>query len=417
MYYGRFFEIDFDHSNIKKGIVVFRYVLDDNLTMTLSSGDVVFFQKPSKNEEGRSAATNVVLCIPFDENLDEDLNSTLAEVVNKSIRQTQTISDEPIVSYFSTFRFENPKNKKKKATEEQTKEIPVRKLVLDFLFDLHENRIFQMSPHYRQAIEKLRANFFSRCLVAKARYYYQRNLYPTLSKRRNTKSRKENVKRQNFYGEFYLKAEEEWTQCIRDERSDKLFRDSNGWFEPSEDEMKHVYWPCLRVELTEAVREKKKENDLLNSKWFLRRFSGTFPWKVYLSGNHAFFGWHLFLPRLFISITVAWFTLLLMGEVTVNEFTKDPGIIFLGLIFWLVFLCAWMSIRRVNPLAKDIFRRTMNFTLTAFAFSFIIGLVLLDVFDCSPNNEIGFSFLITLSTFVGTVIQHFLYGIDFSDPL
>jgi hypothetical protein len=52
----------------------------------------------------------------------------------------------------------------------------IRKLILDFLFDLEHTKVFQTSPHYEHISIKLKENFFFSALVAKANFYYWREI-------------------------------------------------------------------------------------------------------------------------------------------------------------------------------------------------------------------------------------------------
>jgi hypothetical protein len=77
--------------------------------------------------------------------------------------------------------------------ENQLTKIPIfpeafiRKLILDFMFDLEQTKVFQISPHYEHISVKLKENYLFSALAAKANFYYWKEICSRILLEKNEK--------------------------------------------------------------------------------------------------------------------------------------------------------------------------------------------------------------------------------------
>jgi len=423
MYHGRYFRLDTDVANIEKGIAVFRYCpdrkTDSGIYVTFSDDEIVFYFNSRVDDTIKNAT---ILHIPIDDNIDRSFASTVTEAFDENIDIGDVSSspqENPHLSYYLTFSFgansKQVKGRKKSRSRRNMHTSPpaselllVRKLILDFLFDLKETRIFEMSPYYGELTEKLRSNFFARCLIAKARYGYQRVFYESIIKEdRHASSANERKARKNkrqFYGEILFQAEKEWADCIRDPRSDHTFHnDFHNWFDDSETEMRRIYLPYLPIALNDegVTRKLKKDHDKTTSMWFTMRYNALTSWRILLEGNNSFWDIHLIRPRILFAVGVGWLTVK-----SVEQLPNFPIILIV-----MIFAVSWLLIWRVVPLVKDIFIRALRFSGFVLLVSYILGYVLNPIIktEIYPN--------IFVATFLGLAVQIFLRGGNPNDPM
>ena len=144
----------------------------------------------------------------------------------------------------------------------------IRILILDFLFDLEQTKVFQTSPHYEHISIKLKENFFFNALANKAKYYYYRKIEPSIEPSQENK---------NFFLEnYFLLAEEQWIKSIMDPRSDHNFTLEKGWFDNPEEEMVKVYAGINGVTLCDKI---DKTNQTTQRKVSIERFIDKIKWK------------------------------------------------------------------------------------------------------------------------------------------
>lgn len=420
MYHGRYFRLDTDAANIEKGIAVFRYCQDgktDCGTYVTFSDDEITFYFNSRVDD--TIKDETILHIPIDDNIDRGFASIVTEAFHSTINDVSAISREELPpSYDSTFSFaaseKSAQNRKKPRSASEW--LPVRRLILDFLFDLKETRVFEMSPHYGELTEKLHHNFFARCLIAKAGYWYHRILYENAVRESDhafsANNRKTRKNKRQFYGAILFQAEKEWTDCIRDYRSDKIFHDEfNGWFDDSETEMQRIYLPYLPIALSDGVAKKlKKENDNNTSKWFVTRHAALTAWYILLVGNRSFWDIHLIRPRILFAIAVGWITIGGMSELVSSK--NDTGLLYPISLTVVIFAVSLLLIWRVVPLVKDISIRALRFSCYVLLASSIAGAML------SPMIGKGYNLTnICLTAVIGLVVQIFLQGGNPNEPL
>ena len=436
MYHGHYFRLDTDITSIEKGVTVFRYCpdgkADSDIYVTFSDDEIEF------NSIGGDTNRNAtILCIPVDENIDRSFADTVTEAYHWEVEEVTTNPQElSHLSYYSTFYFgRNSKHLKYWKKPRSSKRIygslsipeplSVRKIILDFLFDLHETRVFQMSPHYGELTEKLRMNFFARCLIAKARYWYHRAAYQEILDEHKRPSvvnvRKTWKNKKQFYGKILLEAEREWAECIRDTQSDKTFHDEfYDWFDDSETEMLRIYKSCQAVELDRGViKDIKQEHDKQNSKWFVARHTGLTAWRIFFEGHWSFFGIHLFWPRMLFSVGTAWFTLKFIENAALPKgFLKGLDLFpFISLIFALIFIVSLIVIRRIVPFVKGVYFRAFKLSCLVILISSLVGRILLQTTHEPFPEYHEFLFLWISAAFVGLVLQIILQGDNPSEPL
>ncbi|MDR2026659.1 MAG: hypothetical protein LBQ01_03755, partial [Prevotellaceae bacterium] len=204
----------------------------------------------------------------------------------------------------------------------------IRKLILDFLFDLEHTSVFQNSPYYEHISVKLKENFFFNALANKAMYYYYREIakeytdekifefkeYRSLPanetwtscykyKEDNKKitkeysdekifeeyrslpanetwtscykykedNRKEDNRKEDrklfFLKEYFLPAEEQWIKSITSPKAGEAFTDkSEGWFEIPEKEMTDLQSPKKNKSENVISYFEKNKNSINDSK-------------------------------------------------------------------------------------------------------------------------------------------------------
>lgn len=136
----------------------------------------------------------------------------------------------------------------------------LRKLLLDFMFDLKHSDVFQNSSNYLQMYSGLMSNFYFSALMHKCEYYYYRDLITAQIKNGNlTKKDKERL--QCLYATNLCKAEELWTQDIMSAKAERYFE-----YETIDTKSKEKYkWYdkcCMFLHLLE-------DNQLINrGSWF-----------------------------------------------------------------------------------------------------------------------------------------------------
>ena len=148
----------------------------------------------------------------------------------------------------------------------------LRKLLLDFMFDLKHSDVFQNSENYQKMFSGLMSDFFFSALMHKCDYYYYRKITSkaiedndrvdeTISKKHN-KERIEKGKKNiaSLYANELIKAEDLWIQDIMNPQAEKDFEHKNpgrhdllrdifeyysfkqwpSWFAEPEEEMRRV---------------------------------------------------------------------------------------------------------------------------------------------------------------------------------
>lgn len=145
----------------------------------------------------------------------------------------------------------------------------LRKLFLDFLYDLEHTDVFENSALCEEVSIKLHENFLFRAIANKAEYYYQR-------KQQNWISAKdypwEKAERDLFYADYFSRAEQVWVETIADARASRCFYESE-WFDSVETEMDRIYLPGTASGRRDEYGENEREKRLSKS---CNNFLGSF---------------------------------------------------------------------------------------------------------------------------------------------
>lgn len=413
MNYGRFFSLDYESSHLHRGMAVYYYrevkdkEKDDKdlrssrfpvyLTISKQSIDFRIHYYSDKEDNPMCSPTHlhdVILSLPISTNLEirDRLTEVLAEAYKTNFPNDSRSSTS---SYFNANRnyLHNlvnqlgceiaEKNKEGDSAifyynlevfknELQTKEDTImwflRKLILDFIYDLEHTRVFQTHPDFEYIYIKLKENFFFEALTEKTAFYFYREIL----KKRFISVKELNLSNLSFYTEHLLMAEVAWTKRIRNSHFDEVFISSGGWFKHPEREMDDVYLfrntdeesGYKNIDSEDGTSRKLIRNSsILSSKWYVKRYAFQnifvyilgqekkevfnsvlflslfcgilgYPesktvlkflfgsliflfllisWSNYIRKTH-FLGLHVFIPRVLIAIVAGWVTIFLSTD-------------------------------------------------------------------------------------------------------
>lgn len=260
MNYGRFFVLDMQTSELAEGIAVFNYKslkAEDKksdktpqypvyLTITHHSID---FKVHYYNEEGEQLRGEhlhcVILSLPLctDSDIKDELteklngifnipfphikNNYLNKLLRRQLKKTEEAGQGITYSSLSVFGIQY----KRLPGREHNIIGLIRKLFLDFLFDLEHTDVFCNSIYY-ESILKLYQNYLFTAISNKAKYFYYREQLkqPALK----------SVDWIEFNVSYLVEAEKNWVNTIKDSRSDQSFYESD-WFLNSEQEMNRIF--------------------------------------------------------------------------------------------------------------------------------------------------------------------------------
>lgn len=102
----------------------------------------------------------------------------------------------------------------------------LRKLILDFFFDMMHSDVFKNSVHHDEMYSTFMSDFFCSAIIRKAEYYYQR----ALVNQQDTDPQKI-TNSISIYAENLEIAEQRWVKCIQARESDRHFEFQPKWFE------------------------------------------------------------------------------------------------------------------------------------------------------------------------------------------
>ena len=181
----------------------------------------------------------------------------------------------------------------------------LRKLLLDFMFDLRHSDIFQLNPRYRQMLSGLMSDYYFASLLHKCEYYYQLELVGEERKKLDDKALT------GLYYKDLFRAEDEWVRDIMDSRAEDTFKPADEvptWFEYPEDEMRSLCFENEKGNVDTWIMDSK--HDLRNkraekpaqsfdelrsmvlthdrnreaaSRWFLRRYDFRDVFRLHFS--------------------------------------------------------------------------------------------------------------------------------------
>lgn len=143
----------------------------------------------------------------------------------------------------------------------------MRKLLLDFMFDLKHSDLFQLCPKYDQMYSGLMSNFYFSALMHKCEYYYYRDLTTQAIKDQEKKKQEKEIGRYDekkiiyLYAKELFDAEEQWANDIRNPLSDINFEKDfpNDYSKSGKSRWE---WGRIRTEFASAVWER-----MTNTRW------------------------------------------------------------------------------------------------------------------------------------------------------
>ena len=320
---GSFFRLDLKASKVVEGVTFFNYIdlpaLDcDNdglrypIRISISSDNVSFFLHYFKDGENPRHTEEEILTFNFVNHDCEALSSSLKRSYNSYFPLNQSYLDGLIharydnhskhdeyasirdslinkASYSSLFVWglvENPEccTYQLSDTEGKTTRF-LRKLILDFMFDMMHSSVFEVSKYYVDMRKGLLSDFFFSSIVKKSEYYYYRRLIRnqfrniktfqkgndyllTYAQRRKeeqqTKQKeKQQTKREEdqqtdkilsaihkLYAERIQESESDWIDVIMSPMAEKHFTFSPEWYE-------------------EGIKQEKHRNFNISESWFV----------------------------------------------------------------------------------------------------------------------------------------------------
>lgn len=444
---GSFFCLDLESSKVVDGITIFNYIdlpeleagedeLRFPVRLSISSDCVSFIVHyySDNNRDILSHTEEVILNLPYRNEDPEALSSTIKRIYNTSfplsnylynlvrkrycdyivgqtgekslydnIRKSQINRDSysSLTIWGLLERSDNGTDlyqleKKGQGNSKQQTIITkfLRKLLVDFMFDLMHSDVFECSKYYSMMRDGLMNDFFFSSIVKKSEYYYYRRLIRTRARSldmtlfskqsKNTEEYKRAISPLvKLYAEKLDKAEKEWIEILMTPLADKHFifipewyeyqdkhkhkrKKNNGifavsefWFVNPEEEMQRVMFPLKDVnedlhylnsyELSELLGTEDNFSVLERrtniSRWFYRRFDFVDTFRI-----HLFKHWnHFFTSILLIFCIVAifpWFGFWTSPQI----FALFPAVI--SIVFFLAFIILSPNFLYKNILCK-----------------------------------------------------------------
>lgn len=294
MNYGRFFEFDFESSYLQKGIAVFNYrwlkITDGTdkktprypvyLTFTPESFsfNLHYLKEKEDHVQGMDLSHyhNTIIEVRLAPNVDEakglaeslnnayvaqfplkkknsnEVTTTVDDDLLKVVEQSFDAQDCLVEGYSLLDCFEPETKDGYKLENHDVTPHLLRKIILDFLFDLEFTNVFKNVAFYDELAAKLKDDFFFSALMNKTRYYYYRTelnakeavercLQPGDDVDKSDLGLKKFDQGLKFFFEQYAKAERAWVNSILDKRAMKVFHES-PWFDEAYQELEQVYF-------------------------------------------------------------------------------------------------------------------------------------------------------------------------------
>ena len=272
MNYGRFFSLDVNASQLTDGVTVFNYRVLKNSTaaagadlrekypiyVTLSNEGVSFhvhyISEDKENETTVHHTNSLILSLPISANLNIQDNLT-RNIIDIFINKFPSNAESNILYDYAAASLKNTEQQFKGITYSSLKVFGInytkpiledrppiigflRKLFLDFLYDMEHTSVFRNASVYEMLYVALNENFLYQAIRNKAEYYYQRKLAAQLQKEQEYQG---SYERDLFSADYYVDAEKRWVETIADSRSEVYFHNARGWFADAETEMYAVY--------------------------------------------------------------------------------------------------------------------------------------------------------------------------------
>lgn len=280
-------------------------------------------EKDKESEKGKDSVEDILY---------RNLRKMSDETVSYSTLWLMDLVRDNRIYLYSKQKIIDDKTKKEKEIDVITGFL--RKLLLDFMFDLKHSDVFQNSANYQKMYSGLMSVFYFSALMHKCEYYYYRDLVTREMVKADIIRDKDKEKVLILYGDNLRKSEELWTQDIMNPNAEKFFeyqftKDAppipdmnikqridrclvrfllvednlllrrNSWFAEPEEEMRRVCFPMderdgdskfikkhfcntnILVTTLELKTNNKIEQEIISfseknreiiSRWFLRRY-------------------------------------------------------------------------------------------------------------------------------------------------
>lgn len=320
-------------------------------------------------------------------------------------------------------------------TAEQNGNI-IRRMLLDFLFDMEHSEVFQVSPYYDKMREVFNSNTLISAILARAEYYYQRK-----QQRDKRDILEDSIKAKLIYADDFTQAEKQWVDFFCSEYADRLLAES-AWLAPKKGrsfvarELNMVYHSrpndmasCDYVNsiYPNEIKYKNKKKELQHrvrqtalqaQSAYLHHYNLAGVWHTWFGGG-IFAKRNLFplglldslLPRLLAAIIAAWFTI----YQHMNNFMEETIHINIVMIVLLLFY-VFYEIRKKNVYLSSVVIGTQTFLLlvVAFCYSFIVRLMMINIIAIAPcpcekaRDSLPLLLPVTISVFIGIFI-HMLF--------
>lgn len=130
----------------------------------------------------------------------------------------------------------------------------LRKLLLDFMFDLKHSDVFQNSASYQKMYSGLMSNFYFSALMHKCEYYYYRKI---TSQAIDNAGKEDRVRITELYADELIKAEDLWIEDIMDPQAEKHFEhyhSANKWYHEILGNYSFSRWSSWFAEPEEEMR-------------------------------------------------------------------------------------------------------------------------------------------------------------------
>lgn len=263
---GSFFRLDLKTSKVVNGITYYNYIDAPDLSakedehrypvkLTISSDSVLFYVHYYKNREVPRHIEDIILKLPFCTNNNDELSSNIKRIYKTEFPFSDYLVDlltkryvekngdyEPFQksqinkdSYSSLCIWGLVENQAdgsslyeiRDGKEKITKFL--RKLLLDFMFDMMHSDVFESSKYYTQMRDGLMADFFFSSIIKKTEYYYYRRLIRSRYMLDDSNDSLNSIK--NLYAHHLDDAEVAWMEAIMNPLADKHFSFTPEWFE------------------------------------------------------------------------------------------------------------------------------------------------------------------------------------------
>lgn len=125
----------------------------------------------------------------------------------------------------------------------------LRKLFLDFLFDLVHSDVFKNSSYYEVMHKGLTSDFFFSAIARKSEFYFQRSLVCDRFQLKTDLNNEIHL----IYAKYLDRAEKQWLECIQSSAAERFFNYTPNWFQSDKEntnwwiQMKERIRPRFRI--------------------------------------------------------------------------------------------------------------------------------------------------------------------------